>query len=69
VTQDSGQRRRQGPAGTAGAGVRLATGVPDLTPLGGGLLATGAVLIAAAFALIYFGAAGLGRRHTAFRRL
>jgi hypothetical protein len=45
------------------AGVRLATRVPDLTPLGGGLLATGAVLIAAAFALIYFGAVGIGRRH------
>jgi hypothetical protein len=45
------------------AGVRVATRIPSLAPLGIGLIAGGALLAVAAFVLIYVGAAGLGRRH------
>ena len=43
--------------------VRVATQVPDLTPLGIGLLAGAGLLTLLAFALIYLGAVGIGRRH------
>jgi hypothetical protein len=45
------------------AGVRAATKVPGLTPLGWGLLGGGVAIVVVAFLLIYLGAAGLGRRH------
>jgi len=38
--------------------------VPDLTALGGGLLATGIVFGLLAVGLIVLGGVGLGRRHT-----
>jgi Domain of unknown function (DUF4389) len=45
------------------ATVRAATKVPDLTPLGWGLLGGGVAIAVVAFLLIYLGATGLGRRH------
>jgi hypothetical protein len=45
------------------ADVRAATKVPDLTPLGWGLLGGGIAIAIVAFLLIYLGATGLGRRH------
>ncbi|WP_127507756.1 hypothetical protein [Actinoplanes solisilvae] len=52
--------------GTPGiaADVRGAIQVPDLTGLGGGLLATGIVLGLIAVGLIVLGGVGIGRRHT-----
>jgi hypothetical protein len=46
------------------ADVRGAVQVPDLTALGGGLLAAGIILGLAAVGLIVLGGVGLGRRHT-----
>jgi hypothetical protein len=46
------------------ADVRGAVQVPDLTALGGGLLAAGIALGLAAVGLIVLGGIGLGRRHT-----
>lgn len=43
---------------------RIAVRIPDLAPLGWGLVAGGGVLTVLALALIWIGAAGLGRRHT-----
>jgi hypothetical protein len=43
--------------------VRVATQIPDLTGLGGGLLGTGIVLTLLAIVLIVVGGTGLGRRH------
>jgi hypothetical protein len=43
---------------------RVAARTPDLRSFGLGVLTSGFLLLAGAFALIYFGAAGIGRRHT-----
>jgi hypothetical protein len=43
--------------------VKVATQVPDLTPLAIGLLIGSGLLILLAVALIYLGASGIGRRH------
>jgi len=46
------------------ADVRGAVQVPDLTALGGGLLAAGIIVGLTALGLILFGGVGLGRRHS-----
>jgi hypothetical protein len=54
--------------GTAGvtATATVATRIPGLAPLGWGLIGGGVALAAAALALIWIGAAGMGRRHSAW---
>ncbi len=53
-----------GAAGVA-ATTTVGTRIPDLAPLGWGLIGGGVAVAVAAFALIWIGAAGLGRRHAA----
>ena len=55
--------RADGAAGVT-ARARVAVRVPDLAPIGIGLLVGGGLLLVGALVLTYLGAAGIGRRHT-----